>query len=141
MLLTLSRCSITCKVVFGSHGHFWSRSNICLLVLRSVGGCLGGFRVLWPLLVSVQQLCACEYHANVSCDCPYRVSFIQVSLKTFDALSGDMDDDVELTADWFPSTTRAVCAMDQSRFLCYDEENALLRHAVLGKQVMRGKVV
>ena len=66
---------------------------------------------------------------------------MQVSLKTFDALSGDMDDDVELTADWFPSTTRAVCAMDQSRFLCYDEENALLRHAVLGKQVMRGKVV
>ena len=28
-----------------------------VLVLRSVGGCLGGFRVLWLLLVSVQQLC------------------------------------------------------------------------------------
>ena len=28
-----------------------------VLFLRSVGGCLGGFRVLWPLLVSVQQLC------------------------------------------------------------------------------------
>ena len=74
-----------------------------------------------------------EYHANVFGNCVYP---LQVSLKTFDALSGDLDDDVELTADWYPSI-RAVCAMDQSRFLCYDEENALLRHAVLGKQVLR----
>ena len=44
-------------MVFGSYGHFWSRSNNCVLILRSVGGCLGGFWVLWPLLVLVQQLC------------------------------------------------------------------------------------
>ena len=29
-------------MVFGSPGHCWSRSNNCVLVLRSVGGCLGG---------------------------------------------------------------------------------------------------
>ena len=44
-------------MVFGSYGHFWSRSNNCVLVLRSVGGCFGGFRVLRAFLVSVQQLC------------------------------------------------------------------------------------
>ena len=44
-------------MVFGCYGHFWSLSNHCVLVLRSVGGCLGGFRVLRALLVSVQPLC------------------------------------------------------------------------------------
>ena len=57
-------------------------------------------------------------------------------MKTFDSLTGDLDDETELAADWFPaSASDAKCAMDPSHILCFDKENALLRHAVLGKQV------
>ena len=63
-------------------------------------------------------------------------SSFQVALKTFDSLTGDVDDESDLAADWFPSVTAdAKCAMDSSHLLCFDQENALLRHAVLGKQV------
>ena len=57
-------------------------------------------------------------------------------MKTFDSLTGDLDDETELAADWFPASAGdAKCAMDPAHILCFDKENALLRHAVLGKQV------
>ena len=37
--------------------HLDARKVVCIAVLRRVGGCLGGFRVFWPLLVSVHQMC------------------------------------------------------------------------------------
>ena len=68
--------------------------------------------------------------------CPLNV--FQVSLKTFDSLTGDLDDEMELAADWFPSAAAtANCVMDPSHILCFDSENGLLRHAVLGKQVSK----